>query len=208
MIIHCCNCESCQRETGSAFAVNVVVEADEVDLLPGNQKRSTQSVADDQPILKPKLTLMPSESGQGQLIARCPVCFVAVWSHYQGGGPWVSFIRGGTLDKTSADGASIKDLLEPDMYIYTKFKQPWATYPKSAWEMGKVMDEFYDPKDHWSDDAKRRFAATRDRTNEWIERGRHWSELGDVVDLRCADVRQESDDTQTVTKLIGDLEVS
>jgi hypothetical protein len=208
MIIHCCNCEACQRETGSAFALNVVVEADEVELLPGSQKRSGQSNTNDQSVVKPKLMLMPSESGQGQLVARCPICFVTVWSHYPGGGPWVSFIRGGTLDKTSVDGTSIKDLLEPDMYIYTKFKQPWVTYPKSAGETSKVVDEFYDPKDHWSDDAKQRFAATRERTTEWIERGRQWSELGDVVDLRCANVRGPSDDTQTVTRLIGSLEVS
>lgn len=208
MIIHCCNCESCQRETGSAFAVNVVVEADEVELLPGSQKHSRQLNTNNQSVTKPKLTLMPSESGQGQLIARCPACFVAVFSHYSGGGPWVSFVRGGTLDKTSVDGTSVKHLLEPDMYIYTKFKQPWVTYPKSAGETGKVVDKFYDPKDHWSDDAKQRFAATREKTNEWIERGRKWSELGDIVDLRYADVRSPSDDTQTVTRLIGDLEVS
>ena len=81
MIIHCCNCEACQRETGSAFALNVVVEADAVELLPGSRKRSAESNNDDERVAKPKLTLMPSHSGQGQLIARCPICFVAVWSH-------------------------------------------------------------------------------------------------------------------------------
>ena len=189
MTVHCCNCESCQRETGSAFALNLIVEADEIDILPGIPKGSTS----EKPVVKPKLILMPSESGQGQLVARCPICFVAVYSHYPGGGPCVSFIRSGTLDKTSVDGTSIKDLLEPDIYIYTKFKQPWVSYPESAGENGKVMDEFYEPKDHWGDEAMQRFAATREKTNEWIERGRQWDELGDVVDLRESSKTVERD---------------
>ena len=88
------------------------------------------------------------------------------------------------MDKTSVDGMSIKDLLQPDMYIYTKYKQPWVIYPKSAGENGKVMDEFYDPKDHWSDEARQRFEGTREKTQKWMEGGKQWSELGDVVDLR------------------------
>lgn len=35
LVIHCCHCTSCQRETGTAFAVNAVVEGDEVALIPG-----------------------------------------------------------------------------------------------------------------------------------------------------------------------------
>ena len=89
MVTHCCNCESCQRETGSAFAVNLVVEADQVELLKGTKHRSTESNPETDDIVKPKLILMPSESGQGQLVARCPICFVAVWSHYPSGGPWL-----------------------------------------------------------------------------------------------------------------------
>ena len=130
------------------------------------------------------LVLMPSESGKGQLIARCPRCFVAIWSHYPGGGPCISFVRGGTLDKSSVDGTSIKDLLQPDMFIFTEWKQPWVVYPTPAVENGKVVAEFYDPKDHWPDDARERFAVTRGKTNAWIERGRRWDELGDVVDCR------------------------
>ncbi|KAF9876506.1 glutathione-dependent formaldehyde-activating [Colletotrichum karsti] len=35
LVVHCCHCTSCQRESGTAFAVNAVVESEEVELLPG-----------------------------------------------------------------------------------------------------------------------------------------------------------------------------
>lgn len=35
IFVHCCHCTWCQRETGSAFAVNALIEADRVQLLQG-----------------------------------------------------------------------------------------------------------------------------------------------------------------------------
>ncbi|KXH35003.1 glutathione-dependent formaldehyde-activating [Colletotrichum salicis] len=40
MVVHCCHCTSCQRETGTAFALNTVVEGDEVTLLPRSKPSS------------------------------------------------------------------------------------------------------------------------------------------------------------------------
>ena len=36
MFIHCCHCLNCQRQTGSAFVLNALIEADRVTLLSGN----------------------------------------------------------------------------------------------------------------------------------------------------------------------------
>ena len=63
LFVHCCHCRWCQRETGTAFALNALIEADRVELLAGEV-----DVVD-----------TPSESGQGQRISRCPTCRVAVW---------------------------------------------------------------------------------------------------------------------------------
>jgi hypothetical protein len=64
----------------------------------------------------------PSESGLVQIIARCPKCRVAVWSHYYAGaGPLLSFVRVGTLDNP--------DALPPDIHIFTASKQPWIVIP-------------------------------------------------------------------------------
>jgi hypothetical protein len=35
LFVHCCHCTWCQRETGSAFAVNAFIEASQVELLNG-----------------------------------------------------------------------------------------------------------------------------------------------------------------------------
>jgi hypothetical protein len=108
MFVHCCHCRWCQRETGSAFVLNALVERDRVILLEG----STEVVD------------TPSASGKGQKIIRCPRCRVALWSHYAGAGEAVSFVRVGTLDDP--------DRLPPDIHIYTSSKQPWVVVPEGA----------------------------------------------------------------------------
>ena len=70
MFVHCCHCRWCQRETGTAFALNALIESDRVVLLSG----------------EPEAVNTPSNSGNGQKIVRCPVCRIAVWSHYAGAG--------------------------------------------------------------------------------------------------------------------------
>lgn len=110
--VHCCHCRSCQRETGSAFALNGVIEADRLTILAG----------------EPKRVRTPSDSGKGQSIARCPTCQVALWSHYGGMGEKGTFVRIGTLDDPGA--------FAPDVHIFARSKQPWVhTGPTPAYEV-------------------------------------------------------------------------
>ncbi len=108
LIVHCCHCRWCQRESGAAFALNAMIEADRVTNLG----------------IEPDVVDTPSDSGLGQKIARCPTCRVAVWSHYAGAGPVVAFVRVGTLDNP--------DLLPPDVHIFTASKQPWVVLPEGT----------------------------------------------------------------------------
>lgn len=87
----------------------------------------------------PMLIETPSESGQAQLVARCPQCHVAVWSHYAGAGPLLRFVRVGTLDDP--------DLLPPDIHIFTDSKQPWVPLPAGV----PAVPEYYDLKSYWSE---------------------------------------------------------
>ena len=82
MIVHACHCRWCQRETGTAHALNALYEADRVVHTAG----------------EPEIILTPSASGKGQKIARCPTCRVAVWSNYAQAGPAIRFVRVGTMD--------------------------------------------------------------------------------------------------------------
>ena len=83
LVTHCCHCLNCQRQTGSAFVINLLIEADRVELLAGT----------------PQPVEVPRDDGSKQLIFRCPACQVAIFSEY--GRPEVRFVRGGTLDQPS-----------------------------------------------------------------------------------------------------------
>ena len=108
MFVHCCHCTSCQRETGSAFAINALVESAEVETLKGS----------------PEAVMTPSESGRGQQVWRCPSCKVALWSNYGGSIDVLRFVRVGTLDHPAK--------VEPDIHIFTRSKLPWVRLPEGA----------------------------------------------------------------------------
>ncbi len=121
LFVHCCHCRWCQRESGSAFALNALIETDHVEMLAGEAE----------------LVRTPSESGYGQLIARCPSCRIALWSHYAGSGAAASFVRVGTLDEP--------DRMPPDIHIFTRSKQPWVVIPEGA----HAVPEYYDRETCW-----------------------------------------------------------
>ena len=133
LFVNCCHCRWCQRETGTAFALNAMIEADRVRVLQG----------------VPEIVLTPSNSGKGQKIARCPACRIALWSNYGGAGDTIRFVRVGTLDNP--------DALPPDIHIFTSSKQPWVHLPAGA----IAMPEYYDRKAHWPKESLERLAALR-----------------------------------------------
>jgi hypothetical protein len=131
LIVHCCHCRWCQRETGSAFVLNALIESARLELLAG----------------RPELVSTPSNSGKGQRIARCPSCHIAVWSHYAGLEDLLSFVRVGTLDEP--------DRFPPDVHIYTQSKQPWVVLPAGA----RAFSEYYKSADVWSAESLARREA-------------------------------------------------
>ena len=131
LFVHACHCRWCQRETGAAFALNAMYEAERVTHLAA----------------EPEVLLTPSLSGKGQRIARCPTCRVAVWSNYPQAGEAVRFMRVGTLDEP--------DRLPPDIHIYTASKQPWVVLPPGA----RAVPEFYDVRTTWPAESLARYQA-------------------------------------------------
>jgi hypothetical protein len=122
LIVHCCHCRWCQRETGSAFVLNALIEADRMQSLQAT----------------PDLIDTPSNSGKGQKIARCPMCRVALFSTYAGAGEKLRFVRVGTFDEP--------DRFPPDIHIYTESKQPWVVLPALA----RAVPQYYSSKEVWS----------------------------------------------------------
>lgn len=121
LFVHCCHCSWCQRESGSAFAVNVLIEASKVELLCGRVQQ----------------TRLPSASGSGQLFTRCASCGVTLWSNYSGAGEVVHFLRGGTLDDPG--------MAPPDIHIFTSTKQPWVVLPDRV----PAVAEYYRRSSYW-----------------------------------------------------------
>ena len=135
LFIHCCHCRWCQRETGSAFAINALIEAAQVVVTQGT----------------PEVIETPSASGAGQKIARCPRCRIALWSNYGGGGDAVRFVRVGTLANP--------DAFAPDIHIFTSSKQPWVVLPAGT----PAVAEYYDFKRYWPAASQERRRAVRTR---------------------------------------------
>jgi hypothetical protein len=131
LFVHCCHCRDCQHQTGSAFAINALIEADRVVVSGG----------------EPTPVAMPTDSGRPHHILRCPTCQTALWSEY-GGRPEIRFVRVGTLDDPSA--------LQPDVHIYTRSRVLWVALPASV----PAFEAYYDAKKLWpAANLERRRAA-------------------------------------------------
>ena len=135
LFIHCCHCLNCQRQTGSAFVINLMIETDRVELLAG----------DPQPVD------VPRDDGSAQRIFRCPTCQVAVFSQYIR--PEVRFVRGGTLDQPST--------VEPDVHIFSRSKLSWITLPESV----PAFEVYYDTKALWPAASLERLEAIMAQAN-------------------------------------------
>ena len=131
LFVHCCHCLNCQRQTGSAFVINLLIEADRLEVLAG----------------EPQPVDVPRDDGSSQTIWRCPSCQVAVFSRYTR--PHVRFVRGGTLDDPSS--------VAPDVHIYTRSKVPWVTLPDGV----PAFDAFYDVRSLWPAESLERVRALR-----------------------------------------------
>jgi len=130
IFVHCCHCLNCQRHTGSAFVINMLIEAARVELAGE----------------APEPITMPLEGGSPSRIFRCRNCRVALWSEYQNRSE-ILFVRGGTLENPRA--------VAPDVHIYTRSKLPWVQLPDSV----PAFEAFYDPRTLWPAASLERWKA-------------------------------------------------
>jgi hypothetical protein len=128
LIVHCCHCRSCQRQTGSAFALNALIEPDRVQLLQGEVE-----VVD-----------APSDIGMGQKISHCPKGRIPVGSTHAETAVW--FVHVGTLDEP--------DRMPPDVHVFTASKQPWLLLPPDS----RASTGLYNPAEVWRKESLQRRA--------------------------------------------------
>lgn len=134
MFVNCCHCSDCQRQVGSAFVINAIIETDRIEVLSG----------------EPTPTRMPTDSGRVHDIYRCAACGTSLWSDY-GGRPAIRFLRATTLDDRGA--------LAPDAHIFTRSKLAWVDLPAAT----PAFDIYYDMMALWpAESLARRRAALGD----------------------------------------------
>ena len=121
MFVHCCHCRDCQRQTGSAFVLNALIEADRVS-------NSCPAIW--------KTVTLPTDSGREHESLSLRVLQDRGVERY-GGVDKLRFVRIGTLDEPAA--------LTPDVHIYVRSKLPWITLPEGV----PAFDGYYDSKKLW-----------------------------------------------------------
>ncbi|MBK6512338.1 MAG: GFA family protein [Haliea sp.] len=103
LFTYACHCSSCQKRTGSAFSLGLVI--------------ATEAMA-----LKGALTAWSRVSEQGNTNTRysCASCGNIIYG-IGDINPELAKLQAGTLEDTSA--------VEPEVHIWTSRKQPWLTLP-------------------------------------------------------------------------------
>lgn len=134
MIVHCCHCRQCQRETGAAFQLIALIERDAL---------AVSGTARDWP--------RPTGSGWGLIAAGCGDCGTVLWNVYGVTGDAFAWIKVGTLDDP--------ERCPPDVHIFTETRLDWVRLPREVPE----FEAFYDPREVWSADAQARRRAALGR---------------------------------------------
>ncbi len=133
MIVHCCHCSECQNLTGTAFALNAIIESSLVEV-DGEVSEVT----------------LPTPSGHGQTLTRCAECGVTIYSSYLSRKGKLRYIRVGTLDSPQECPA--------DVHIFTSSKLPWLQLSDAV----PVYQDFYDMPGSWPEAAQARWKQVFD----------------------------------------------
>ena len=96
-----CHCTDCQKQSGSAFGMSLIIQRDALEILTG-EVATFETTAD---------------SKRLKTCAFCPRCGVRIYN----GTRALFSIKAGTLDDTSQ--------LIPDAHYWTRSKQSWTTLP-------------------------------------------------------------------------------
>ena len=108
MMVAACHCTTCQKNTGSAFSLNVAMPVDAVSIHGDSLKTYAEKVnGSDEPFYRSFCVECGSPiSGQGAAY------------------PGILFVKAGTLDDPS--------WVKPDMHIWCSEKQPWLQIADAA----------------------------------------------------------------------------
>ncbi len=102
-----CHCTDCQRQSGSAFGMTMVVDEAAFRITRG----------------EPVIYRSVSPSGRAKIGAFCPDCGTRVYHQPEWRKGTIS-VKPGTLDDTK--------WLQPQLHLWTRSKQPWVIIPEGV----------------------------------------------------------------------------
>jgi hypothetical protein len=102
-----CHCAECQKQSGSAFGMSMIVLRESFELLSGELQRFSR----------------PADSGSVVECAFCPGCGTRIY-HQPSKLTETLNVKPGTLDDTA--------WLKPALQVWVKRKQPWVALPEGA----------------------------------------------------------------------------
>ncbi|PLW67951.1 GFA family protein [Pseudohalioglobus lutimaris] len=132
LFVQACHCSLCQRITGTAFNLIMVIEDKEFTILSGD------------------ITTFEFKGGSGALydIYSCRCCGNGLWGKPRESVKDITFVRSGTLEIT-------KDI-RPLAHIFTEFKQDWVLLPEDT----PQFEGMYDLESTWPAESRKRLEAT------------------------------------------------
>jgi hypothetical protein len=104
---YACHCTDCQRRTGSAFALSMVVRREHLEVLRGEPTAYFAKLPD-------------GRVKQGRM---CGQCGSRLWGE-PAARPQLVVIQPGTLDQPAG--------LVPALHLWTREAQPWLVFPPGA----------------------------------------------------------------------------
>lgn len=125
--VYACHCRDCQRQTGSAFALSMVVPRAAIRITGGT----------------PREWLRPQEqaaSGTPTLCLFCGACGARLY-HLPTRLPEVAVVKPGTLDDTG--------WLDAVGHIWTESAQPWVAIPATAVTYRRAPPDFTALAEAW-----------------------------------------------------------
>jgi hypothetical protein len=131
MFIQACHCTGCQRSTGSAFIISMVLESAKLELYSG------------EPVVS---SLTGGSDGVFNLFS-CGECGTTLWAGAQGDDKGLVYVRVGTLDNARQ--------VKPMAHIWTRSKHEWVILPTDV----PVFKKMYELEEVWPDESLRRLAA-------------------------------------------------
>ncbi|OBS27237.1 hypothetical protein FPOA_01179 [Fusarium poae] len=188
LLVHCCHCTACQRQTGSVLALNAIIESTALSLIPSAPPTvagtsanpdpvptnvqpafaritsAESAIREPQPQAKTLSVCLPTESGVGQTVVSCPACHTGLWNYYADAGPHVSYIRVGTLDRPWE--------IEADVHLFTRNRPTWMTVNDGK----PSFEEYYAKRgDLLRDDALKRYEMLKPKISDmWAELKAGW----------------------------------